>query len=179
MPKGKKEEEIEMTRDKRRVNPTIGPGSVDGTGSDSPIIITDGSCQMISINDDFHPTALRSSGAYVISKSNGGTLTIKPDNVTANAANGVAAATCTITLLDNAANTIIIKATPALSATSDYYNWTISVTTSLTTFGRFDMNGGESRIAHSSFKILSGTVMVGTMAAQNLQSPKHLTIHFR
>ena len=25
-------------------------------GSDSPIIITDGSCQIISINDDFHPT---------------------------------------------------------------------------------------------------------------------------
>lgn len=162
----------------------VGPGS-DGS-SDSPIIITDGSTQFISINDDFHPTSLRSNSVYIISKSNGGTLTVKPDGITSNAATAatMAAATVTITLTDTGNNTVVIVAIPSpvnAGSTIAYFNWTLQLTASvnLAPFNRFDMNGGESRIAHPSFKISTGTVVVGAGAPINLLTPKHITIHFR
>lgn len=159
----------------------VGPGS-DGSGSDSPIIITDGSCQIISINDDFHPTPLRSSSVFVIPKSNGGALSVKPDNVKVNAATAgsMAAATVVIVLTDNATNnTLTIQMVP--TASGAYFNWAISVTSAMANLPltRFDMNGGESRIAHPSFNITSGTINVGGVGAANLATPKHFTIHFR
>lgn len=163
----------------------VGPGS-DGA-SDSPIIITDGSTQFISINDDFHPTALRNNSVYLISKSNGGTLTVKPDGYSSNAATAasMAAATVTITLTDaGAANTVQILATPSpvnAGSTTAYFTWTLQVTASanLLPFQRFDMNGGESRIAHSAFRINAATVSIGNGGNQNVTTPKHITIHFR
>jgi hypothetical protein len=164
------------------VHRLTGPGT-DGGGSDSPIIITDGSFTMVSINDDFHPTPLRASNTFAINKSNGGTAVIRPGAIPLTTS-------FTILLQDTANgtapnNTITIAGTPTLTTVNgvNFTNWVITATyanvagNTLGPITRFDMNGGESRLAHP-FTAVFGSVTTPA-GTQVLSSPKNFSIHFR
>jgi hypothetical protein len=171
----KKEEKAE------KINIVTGPGS-DGN-SDSPIIITDGSIQVVSINDDFHPNTIRTSSVFSIQKSNNGTAVFKPGNIPA------AQVPWTLTLTDNANNVVTIAALapsgqPANGIQNAFFNWTITVTTNNVNnpITRFDMNGGESRVSHAAFQTLqSAALSVNGGQATELKQGAHvsISIHFR
>jgi len=157
-----------------------------GGSGDSPIFITEGSLEIVGINEDFQPAVAVPAVSFTVNKTSTiGSVKIKPGSVASNSG-----AAWSIALTETGAHprSVQIAATTPLQATDPtskilYFCWSITVSISggsgSETLLRQPRNGGECRLRHETFVLTGATSTLSGFPAGTTLPTNHFSIHFR